>query len=584
LSSFSSSSSSSIEINKEKYEELTFIGNDGIVRGYMERDEWERISYEKGDNSNIVLESKTPFSWVYNDLFHQLSQIQLNDGKLTNNTISNVPSCKSLFINPISGDTHVLSNKEKTIDGDYIYGGDLIYYSYFDKNSVNLSLIYNQSVYDLFGAMDIAVDYVRNKVWVCDTLNHKVVLINSKTNNIDYMFSSGDYAFPSSLAIDVLSETIFIRAYISTTLEEVILIIKNNTIFSIFKSPGVIGLKDIYTIDNYVAVLDRNLSQSCVYRIALNDGNIEKTYRCQNQNINLISGECLNNSIITYDNSGIIKLILTNGNDLGEINIDLDNRFKFIPSIFDSSYWGYVYRSDGKNNLVNIKAVGSDKILISNGDAAFDLPVGGSIIVGERKPIVLINNGNTIIKLSNDGNLIEKTKTLDDYYDNIDTHIKNNNIIISKKNQNYFKTMDYLFLQEEDYIFTFNIIDISVVQNLNDYYWVLCDNNNLFKINCLNGIFTIMGNINITPLDTLIGVRHNFDNNGAIAFSSSGIYKISEDGNSLIWKNEQFEQIADIFVNQDISTIYPAQFKYNSLTARSMAFDSFRNKMWWISN
>jgi hypothetical protein len=560
-----------------------FIGNDGIVEGYTEKNWWKRISYEEGNSSNIISESKSPFSWIYNNLLHRLSQVRLNDGVATNK-IDNVPSCKTLFINPISGNMYILSNKEKTVDGDYIYGGDLIYYSYFGKVSANLSITYNQSIYDLFGAMDMVVDYVRNKIWICDTLNHKILAINSKTNDMEYVFSSGDYIFPSSLAIDVSSGTVFARAYTSTTLEEVIFIIKDNSVFSIFKSPGVIGLKDIYTIDNCLVVLDRNSSQSCVYRIDLDDGSIWQTYECKNQNINLLSGECLNNSIITYDGGGIVKLILTNGNDLGETNVDLDNRFKFIPSIFDSSYWGYVYRSDGKHNLVNIKAVGSDKILISNGSVTFDLPVGGSIIVGERKPVILTNKGNTIIKLSNDGNTIEKTKNLNNPYDIIDTHIANNVIVIGKKDQNYFKTLDCLFVQETDYNMPSNIIDISVAQNTSYYYWVLCEGNDLYRIKCLNGVLTIKGNIHISSLDALVGVRHNFKNNGAIVFSSSGIFEISENGNNLVWKNEGFSQITDIFVNQDISTIYSAQFHYNSLTTRSMAFDSFRNKMWWISN
>ena len=576
-----SSSSSSMAENPQNLEKLTFIGNGGIVKGYMEAEGWERINYEESNNSNIVLESKIPFSWAYNSALNQLSQIRL-DGTATNNTISNVPSCKSLFINPISGNTHILSNKEKTADGDYIYGGDLIYYSYFDKISANLSITYNQSIYDLFGAMDMVVDYVRNRIWICDTLNHKIISINSKTNDIDYVFSSANYIFPSSLAIDVSSETIFARAYTSTTLEEVIIIIKNNSVFSVFKSPGVIGLKDIYAIDSCAVVLDRNSSQSCVYRVELDSGYVEKTYLCQNQNINLLSGECLNNSIITY-NSGIVKLILTNGNDLGETNVGLDNRFKFIPSIFDSSYWGYVYRSDGKHNMANIKVVGSDKILVSNGSATFNLPVGGSIIVGERKPIILINSGNTIIKLSIDGNIVEKTNNLINPYDIIDAHILNNVIIIGKKDQNYFKTLDYLFLQETDYNMASNIIDICAVQNISNYYWVLCEGNNLFKVRCLGGVLTIMGSINITS-NTLVGVRHSFDNNGAIAFSSTGIFKISESGSSLVWKNEGFTQITDIFVNQDISTIYSAQFHYNSLTTKSMAFDSFRNKLWWLAN
>ena len=210
--------------NIKNLEKLIFIGNDGIVKGYMEKNGWERTSYEESNNSNIVYESKIPFSWLYKNSFKQLFQIKLNDGILTNNQISNIPSCKSLFINPISGDIYVLSNKEKISDGNDIYGGDLIYYSYFDKISANLSLTYNQSVYDLFGAMDMVVDYVRNKIWICDTLNHKIISINQKNNDIEYVFSSSDYIFPSSLAIDILSETVFARAYNSITLKEVILI------------------------------------------------------------------------------------------------------------------------------------------------------------------------------------------------------------------------------------------------------------------------------------------------------------------------------------------------------------------------
>ena len=569
--------------NPLNLEKLMFIGNDGIVEGYTEKDGWDRLSNEVANNSNIVLDSKNPFSWIYKDSTKQLSRIRLNDGILTGDTIDNAYGCKSIFINPIYGNTYVLRNKEKTLDGDYIYGGELVYYSYFNKIFANLTLTYNQSTYDLFGSMDMAVDYVRNKVWICDTLNHKILAINSQTNVIEYIFLS-DYIFPSSLAIDISSGTVFVRAYVSTTLAEVILVIKNNAIFSVFKSPGMIGFKDLYNIDNCIVVLDRKSSQSCVYRINLDDGSIEKTYECRNQNINLLSGECLNNSMVTYGANGMMKFILSWGADLGEISVTLDNSLKIIPSIFDSSYWGYVYRSDGKHNLVNIKMVGTDRIITNDGLATFDLPMGGSIIVGERKPVLLTNSGNTIIKLSNDGNTVEKTKNLVNAYDIIDTNIKDNTIVIGKKEQTYFKTLNHLFLQEYNYTMGSNIIDISVVQNASNCYWILCSGDNLFKVRCLNGVLTILGTINVASMDFLIGVRHNFENNGAIVFSLSGIYKISSNGNSLIWQNENFVDITDIHVYQDLSTIYSGQFHYNLLTTRSMSFDSFRNKLWWIRN
>lgn len=581
---FLSSSSSSEVDNIINLEKITFIGNNGIVNGYMEKEGWNRLGYEESNNSNIALESKIPFVWTYNNSLHQLFQIKLNEVTTDSNIIGNIPSCQSLFINYISGNMHILSNKEKAISGDYIYGGDLIYYSYSNKVSVNLSITYNKDIYDLFGAMDMVVDYIRNKIWICDTLNHKVISINATSNEIEYVYSSGDYCFPSSLAIDVSSGTVFVRAYMSVTFKEVIIMFKNNNVFSIFKSPGILGFKNIYSTDSCMVVLDRTSSRSCIYRIDLDSGVKEKTYKCQNLNINLLSGECLNNSIATYNSGGNIEFILTNGDDLGETNIDLDNKFKLIPSIFDSSYWGYVYRNDGKHNLTNIKVVGNDRIKISNGNATFNLPTGGSIIYGERKPIILSNAGKTIIKLSNDGNLIEKKLNMVNAYDIIDTHIINNNIVIGKKDQNYFKILNYLFDQEQDYNMASNIIDISVVQNVDNYYWILCESNNLFKVKCIAGNLTIMGSINITSPNSLVGVRHNFENNGAIVFSDVGIYKISESGNDLIWQNEGFEDIIDIFVYQDISTIYLTEFKYNLLTTKTMAFDSFRNKLWWLSN
>lgn len=581
---FLSSSSSSRAQDLSNFEQLIFIGNDGIIKGYMEETGWEKINNTENNNSSVAIESKIPFSWAYNDLLHSASQIRLDNGLLTGNTISNISSCQSLFISPISGNAYILSNKEKIFDGDYIYGGDLIYYSYVDKVSVNLSIIYNKLVYDLFGAMDMVVDYVRNKIWVCDTLNHKILSINTQTNEIEYVYSSGDYCFPSSLSIDVSSGMVFARAYETTTLKEVIITLKNNALFTIFKSPGILGLRNIYTPDPCAVVLDKTISQSCLYRIDLDNGHKEKTYVCQNLSIHLLSGEPLNNSIATYDSGGGIEFILTNGDNLGATNVDLDNRFKLIPSIFDSSYWGYVYRSDGKHNLANIKVVGNDRILISNGNATFDLPTGGSLIAGERKPIVLTNNGKTIIKLSNDCNIVEKTLNIINEYDIIDTNIIGNNIVIGKKSQKYFKTLDYLLSQEQDYAMPSSIIDISAVQNTDNYYWILCESNNLFKVRCLAGVLTIMGSVNIASVSSMVGVRHNFNNQGAIVFSSIGIYKISESGNNLIWQNEEFEDITDIFVYQDISTIYPAEFKYDLLTTRSMSFDSFRNKLWWLSN
>jgi len=344
------------------------------------------------------------------------------------------------------------------------------------------------------------------------------------------------------------------------------------------------GLKDVYDTDNNVVVLDDLTGQSLVYRLNCNTGVIEKTYDSQSVNINQIACEPLNNSIGIYNANYTLKFINTDGNYVCETSVYLDSQFPIMPSIFDSSYWGYVYRLDGKHNLVNVKVLGLDKVEVKEGSMVLVLPVNGCVLMSERKPIVLTESGKKLIKLSVDGNTTEKSKALVVAYDLIDAHIVNNIIVIGKNDEYYIKVLNNLFTEEQDYIMPQQIVDIAVVQNLDDHYWVLSKSNDLLKVQCESGITTVISIFHIASLVPLTGVKHDYSDNGAIVYSDNVVYKISQDGLFLLWQNDNFEQIRDVLVLQDISSIYAEQFEYNLLSHKSMVFDGFRNKMWWITN
>ena len=211
------------------------------------------------------------------------------------------------------------------------------------------------------------------------------------------------------------------------------------------------------------------------------------------------------------------------------------------------------------------------------------MPVSGGVIAGERKPVILTDSGKTIIKLSNNANTIEKSKYLITQYDVIDVNIKTNIIVVAAKNKTYIKTLSSDFSQEYDYAMANDIVDVAVSQCQDNFYWVLFSNQ-LKQIRLESGVATIISSVSIPFIGIPKGVKHDYHGNGAVVYSNKEIFKINDLGTAINWQNSSFEDIVDIAVSQEISKIYTEQFKYDLLSTKSMAFDSFRNKMWWLAN
>ena len=573
------SSSSSIQ-KQDYFGDMVFAGNDGIVFSDISDETWKRVCDYENNHSEISFDYKKPFVWAYKDNTSNATQVLL-DGTYTANSIENIPNCKNMSFSNSNGNVFVLLDKNN-LASESIFGGDLVKYSYFNKVSAIVDIKRNGVIYDLFGSMDSVFDYARNLFWIADTLNHKIISID-KNNNTSYVLESNDYVFPCSLALDVSTGTVFARAYLSATLEEVIIAIRNNSVFSIFRSPGTLGFKTIFPLNSSIFVSGKTTSDSCVYKINSFDGNIENTFSCQSTTIDSVTTECLNGTVFSYGSSKIANFATRNGEMISETNIDIDSRIKTIPSILNSSYWAFILRSDGKYNLAKMRPIELNKTYINNGEASFSAPTAGSVLFKKRTPIILTDLGKYIIRISEDGKTIQSTKNLSLNHDIIDTKMIDETIVISKKNEKRIKTMDWDFSNSYDYAFTNNILDIAVNQNETNCFWILDDSNQLFKTTLSGGTITIVNSIVVSSSEPISGVRHSCDNGGAIVFSEKNIYKISQDGTIILWQSQTFGQIDDVSVMQNMSTVYENNFEYEMLSSKSMAFDTLRNKLWWIS-
>lgn len=541
-------------------------------------DDWVKNNDLCYRNSKITFDSEQPFIWSHDFQNNNVSQSYIRQD--FNSIEISTPICQDIDVCPMTGDAYILVNKE-IIGNSNVYGGKIVYYSNFLKKSADITLLDNKKTYNLCGASEIAYDYIRKKIWISDTFNNKILCVNADTKQIELITKRNDIIYPSAIAVDPVTGNAFAKAYYYDGLQEVMIIIKNKEIYSIFKTPGNFGWKNNENPMNFFFLLSNNLTNntSSLNKIDLHNGKKIGVYENYNESLTKLTTEAINNSIVSYGLGGNIRMSLYDNTQAGSSGTFSNIELHPFPCLTDASHWCFSSRPDGMYNLTRIQIRNKDAVLIENSDVLLRNPVCGKIIHYERCPVVISENGMELIKISSDGKVKENRRTLSEKCNLIETHL-NNEIFIAKSGQKYGYVFENNLTLSGTYSFTNNIKSIVSHHSSPKVYWVLFENNIVAKVFLEANVVSVTGTYAIPTANECLGIHYDFNTNRPVIYSRKGVYCLSEDGNSLKWMREDFEYISDISMTNNF---YKLHNQHKWITRRSIKYDVLRNNLWWLS-
>lgn len=133
---------------------------------------------------------------------------------LTNNTVisdrditSNQSIC-AIDVNQVDGSYVVV----EPYNSDGSYGGRVVLYPQSLQSSNSIVFQTFNRVGSLYYPRDAKFDYIRRKIWICDTGNNRVLKLNMDTNQIDLSIDE-NLIYPYAVAIDLNDGNIFIKGY-----------------------------------------------------------------------------------------------------------------------------------------------------------------------------------------------------------------------------------------------------------------------------------------------------------------------------------------------------------------------------------
>ena len=110
-------------------------------------------------------------------------------------------------------------------------GGKVIIYP---QSTLQVASIVEYQTFNKVGSLlsprDARFDWVRNKLWIADTGNNRVLKVNLNTNEVDVNISSG-LIYPHALVVDINTGNVFVRGFQSYNL--------NYGLISYFQKDGV---------------------------------------------------------------------------------------------------------------------------------------------------------------------------------------------------------------------------------------------------------------------------------------------------------------------------------------------------------
>lgn len=128
----------------------------------------------------------------------------LTDSVISSRDITTDRSIYGIDINQVDG-SYAVVEPTSTIS---IYGGRVVIYP---QSGSPIYLQTFNRVGGLFYPWDAKFDYVRNKLWIADTGNNRVLKVNLSTYQVDLTID--DLIYPHAIAVDLNDGSVFIRGY-----------------------------------------------------------------------------------------------------------------------------------------------------------------------------------------------------------------------------------------------------------------------------------------------------------------------------------------------------------------------------------
>ena len=119
-------------------------------------------------------------------------------------------SIRSIDVNQLDGS--ILATYTTNTDGTY--NGSVVMYPQSSALQVDEPITIDDL--DRFGSLyypnDAKFNYLRRKIWICDTGNHRVLKINRDTQEVDISIENKIY-YPYALVVDLNDNGVFVRGY-----------------------------------------------------------------------------------------------------------------------------------------------------------------------------------------------------------------------------------------------------------------------------------------------------------------------------------------------------------------------------------
>jgi hypothetical protein len=574
-----------------KKNDIMFASNSGLFQCNWGKFDWWQKNGFHYKASEMVFDAKNPFLFTFNATENSVfkSYIDQNTYSVIDHE-DDILFCKDIQACHISGDAYILTNKDLVdanngsngnIDG--IFGGELIYYSNFIKEASTISLTRENENYRLFGASSIAYDYVRHRLWVADTFNHQIININTTNWEIETIINRNDVVFPSCVTVNIVTGDVFIQAYYSDGLQEVIVIIREKEVNAIFTTPGCFGWSDNDYPMNYFFVLENHSENNTtdLHKIDVATGSQSEIGNHYDDSYIAMTADPINKNVVSYNAGGVGQVMLYDKTHGGVTPTSANVNIDPFVCLTDGQHWYFSVRLDGLPSISLVK-VGADNgtiiTFLEAGIVSLRNPSCGDVLHFERCPVV-IENEEYLAKISNKGERIEKRITMPQTCNVIATHLSNE-IATLKREDQYIYTFDSNLNLTGTYDLGANAMAIVAHHSVENVYWVLFEGNVVKKVELKDDLVNVLGSVTISASEECIGLRYDFNYRRPLVYSRKDVYCVSEGGNSLVWSREGFDYIGDIATTNNFFAMYT---KHKWFTRKNMKYDVLRNKLWWIS-